>query len=29
MKLLDNNILKMSDLLRYNGRFKIKDESIA
>lgn len=25
----DTNILKMSDLMRYNGRFKIKDESIA
>lgn len=25
----DTNILKMSDLLRYNGRYKIKNESIA
>lgn len=29
MNLTDNKILKMSDLLRYNGRFKIKNESIA
>lgn len=28
-KLYDLNILKMSDLLRYNGRYKIKNESIA
>ena len=25
----DTNILKMSDLMRYNGRYKIKNESIA
>lgn len=28
-KILDTNILKMSDLLRYNGRYKIKNENIA
>lgn len=27
--LINVNILKMSDLVRYNGRFRLKDESIA
>lgn len=28
-EILDTKILKMSDLLRYNGRYKIKNESIS